>query len=56
MHLKTKFYKKTYILWTFLKIFKKYLLLFYLLFLTLSCSTIYFDGIPELKKIPNILN
>ncbi|ACO37869.1 conserved hypothetical protein (plasmid) [Borreliella burgdorferi Bol26] len=33
-----------------MKIFKKYLLLFYLLFLTLSCSTIYFDGIPELKK------
>ncbi|APS99061.1 hypothetical protein Bmayo_06285 (plasmid) [Borreliella mayonii] len=50
MHLKTKFYKKTHILLTFLKILKKYLLIFNLMFLTLSCSTIYFDGIPELKK------
>ncbi|WNY66304.1 hypothetical protein QIA45_04375 (plasmid) [Borreliella andersonii] len=50
MHLKTKFCKKTHILLTFLKIFREYLLLFYLMFLTLSCSTIYFDGIPELKK------
>ncbi|WKC74742.1 hypothetical protein QIA36_00110 (plasmid) [Borreliella yangtzensis] len=50
MHLKIKFYKKNRILLNDLKIFKKYLLFFYLLQLTLSCSTISFDGIPELKK------
>ncbi|WP_183224321.1 hypothetical protein [Borreliella spielmanii] len=50
MHLKIKFYKKTSILLTALKICKKYLLLFYLILLTLSCSTISFSGIPELKK------
>ncbi|AJA90667.1 hypothetical protein OY14_04265 (plasmid) [Borreliella chilensis] len=50
MHLKTKFYKKIYILLTILKIFKKYLLFSYLTLLTLSCSTISFDGISELKK------
>ncbi|WKC79333.1 hypothetical protein [Borreliella tanukii] len=50
MHLKIKFYKKTHILLTVFKIFKKYFLFFYLIPLTLSCSTISFEGIPELKK------
>ncbi len=35
---------------TVLKIFKKHLLFFNLIFLILSCSTISFDGIPELRK------
>ncbi|WNY63296.1 hypothetical protein RAC47_04350 (plasmid) [Borreliella carolinensis] len=50
MHLKTKFYKNPHILFIILKIFKKYLLFFYLISLILSCSTISFNGIPELKK------
>ncbi|ABH02445.1 hypothetical protein BAPKO_5021 (plasmid) [Borreliella afzelii PKo] len=50
MHLKIKFYKNLHILLTVLKILKKNLLCFYLILLTLSCSTIPFDGIPELKK------
>lgn len=50
MHLKIKFYKKTHTLLTVLKIFKKHLLFFNLIFLILSCSTISFDGIPELRK------
>ncbi|SCW40670.1 hypothetical protein [Borreliella japonica] len=50
MHLKIKFYKKIYILLSVLQIFKKYLLFFNPMFLILSCSTISFEGIPELKK------
>ncbi|WKC78408.1 hypothetical protein QIA30_00130 (plasmid) [Borreliella turdi] len=50
MHLKIKFYKNLHISLTVFKFFKKYLLFFNLIFLILSCSTIYFDGIPELKK------
>ncbi|WPM06316.1 hypothetical protein QIA41_04365 (plasmid) [Borreliella sinica] len=50
MHLKIKFYEKPYILMIILKTLKKYLLFFNHILLTLSCSTIYFDEIPELKK------
>ncbi|QFI15056.1 hypothetical protein QIA37_00105 (plasmid) [Borrelia sp. CA_690] len=50
MHLKTKFYKKTLIVLTLFKILKKNLLFYYLMLLILSCSTISFDGLPELRK------
>ncbi|WNY67247.1 hypothetical protein [Borreliella lusitaniae] len=50
MHLTIKFYKIFHILLIVLKFFKKYLLFFYPVLLTLSCATISFQGIPELKK------